>query len=146
MRAIILFVIGLVFGTGLGFIISAPTQGHDRAGHSDTGHYHSALSEWIGPAPSLALSVSDDIGVAKNLFINVIGFTFSPEAVNAAPVASTGHVHIFVDGVKVARAYSPWMHLADAPSGSTIRVTLNANDHTGWVINSRPIMAEIIVP
>lgn len=146
MRALILFVIGLVFGTGLGYIIGAPTGGHDHAGHSDAAHDHSALTEWTTPAQSLALTVSDDIGDAKNLFINVTEFTFTPEAVNTAPIAGTGHAHIYVDGIKTVRAYAPWVHLINAPSGSVVRVTLNANNHTGWAMNGEPLAAEITVP
>ncbi|MCO4847610.1 MAG: hypothetical protein KC448_06520 [Yoonia sp.] len=146
MRALILFVIGIVFGTGLGVIISAPMEGHDHAGHSDTGHDHSVLTEWTGPAPSLALTITDDTGDGKNLFIDVAGFTFTPETVNTVPVAGTGHTHIYVDGIKILRAYGPWVHLTGAPSGSVVRVTLNANDHTGWAIDGQPIVAEITVP
>lgn len=146
MRSIILFVIGLVFGTGFGYIIGTPTQGHDHAGHSDKGHVHSTLSEWTGPAPSLTLIVTNDAGDARNLFIDVAGFTFTPETVNTAPVAGTGHAHIYVNGVKTLRAYGPWVHLSDAPSGSVVRVTLNANDHTGWAIDDQPIAVEITVP
>lgn len=146
MRSLILFVIGIVFGTGLGFILGTPMEGHDHAGHSDTGHDHSALTEWTTPPPSFALVVTDDIGDAKNMFIDVAGFSFTPETVNAAPIAGTGHAHIYVDGVKTVRAYAPWVHLSDAPSGSVVRVTLNANDHTGWAIEGQPIVAEITVP
>ncbi|MEN8896805.1 MAG: hypothetical protein ABF248_12080 [Yoonia sp.] len=146
MRSLILFVIGLVFGTGLGFMLGNPSEGHDHAGHGDTGHDMSKLVPWTGPAPTIALAVSNDMGRAMNLFIDLSGFTFTPETVNTDPVAGTGHAHVYVDGVKKARVYAPWMHLADAPSGSTVRVTLNANDHTGWGIDGQPIAAEITVP
>lgn len=146
MRSIILFVIGLVFGTGFGYIFGTPTQGHDHASHSDTEHDHSTLTEWTGPAPSLTLIVTDDAGDAKSLLIDVAGFAFTPETVNTAPVAGTGHAHIYVNGVKTLRAYGPWVHLTNAPSGSVLRVTLTANDHTGWAAFGQPIMAEITVP
>ena len=146
MWSLILFVIGIVFGTGLGFILGAPMEGHDHAGHSDTGNDHSALTEWTTPAPSLAIIVTDDTGDAKNLFIDVTGFSFTPETVNTTPVTGTGHAHVYVDRVKTIRAYAPWVHIIDAPRGSVVRVTLNANDHTGWAINGHPIVAEITVP
>lgn len=146
MRSLILFVIGLMFGTGLGFILGNPSEGHDHAGHDDMHHDMSMLTPWEGPAPSLVLNVSDDKGDAKNLFMDITGFTFTPEAVNTPPVTGTGHVHVYLDGVKYARAYGPWLLVNNAPSGSVIRVTLNANDHTDWGIDGQPIAAEVTVP
>ena len=146
MRSLILFVVGLVFGTGLGFILGNPSHGHDHAGHGDMGHDMSMLAPWTGPAPTIALAVSDDMGDAKNLFMDITGFTFTPETVNTPPVAGTGHVHVYLNGVKYARAYGPWLLVKNAPSGSVIRVTLNANDHSDWGIDGQPIAAEITVP
>ena len=146
MRALILFAIGLVFGTGLGFMLGSPVEGHDHAGHGDMRHDMSAVTPWAGPAPSIALTVLDDRGDAKNLFMDISGFTFTPETVNTPPVAGTGHVHVYLDGAKYARAYGPWLLVKNAPSGSVIRVTLNANDHTGWGLGDQPIAAEITVP
>jgi hypothetical protein len=146
MRALILFAIGTVFGTGLGFMLGAPMNGHDHAGHDDMEHDMSAVTPWTGPAPLLNLTVTPDTGDAKNLFIDVAGFTFTPEAANTASVAGTGHAHVYVDGVKVVRAYAPWVHIERAPSGSVIRVTLNANDHSGWAVDDQPIAAEITIP
>jgi hypothetical protein len=145
-RSIILFAIGIVFGTGFGYILGAPMDGHDHAGHADMGHDRTMVTQWDGPAPMLALTVSADAGDAQTLFIDTNGFVFTPQTVNSAPVAGTGHAHVYVNGVKVARAYSAWLHLENAPSGSTVRVTLHANDHTAWARNALPIAAEITVP
>lgn len=146
MRALILFVIGLTLGTGIGFMLGMPASDHDHASHSDMGHDHSALTAWTGPAPDIALQLTPDMGDAQNLLIDITGFTFTPETVNTAPVQGTGHAHVYIDGEKVGRAYGPWMLLAHAPSGSVVRVTLNANDHTAWGIDGDPIVAEITVP
>lgn len=146
MRPIVLFVIGIVFGTGLGFIIAVPSQGHDHSGHPDSNHDHSALTEWTGSPPSLALFITEDTGGAKNLFIDVNNFIFTPETVNTLPAAGTGHAHVYIDGIKKIRAYSPWVHLSKAPKGSSVQVTLNANDHSGWSLDGQPIVATITLP
>ena len=146
MRPIVLFVIGIVFGTGLGFIITAPSQGHDHSGYSDSNHDNSGLTEWTGSAPSLALIITDDTGGAKNLFIDVKNFSFTPETVNNVPVAGTGHAHVYIDGIKKIRAYAPWIHLSEAPKGASVQVTLNANDHSGWSLDGQPIVATITLP
>ena len=146
MRSLILLVIGLTFGTGIGFMLGMPASDHDHASHSDMGHDHSTLTAWTGPAPDIALQIFNDMGDAQNLLIDITGFAFTPEAVNTDAVQGTGHAHVYVDGEKVGRAYGPWMRLNNAPSGSVVRVTLNANDHSAWGINDQPIAAEITVP
>lgn len=144
MRSLILFLIGLTFGTGFGYMAGAPST--DHASHSDTAHDHNTSIAWTGPAPDIALQIINDTGDAQNLLIDAQGFAFTPETVNEAAMQGTGHAHIYIDGIKTARAYGPWMYLENAPSGSVIRVTFNANDHSAWTIDNEPIIAEITVP
>jgi len=142
-----MLIIGLTFGFGSGFLF-AGGQGesghaHDHAGHGDKAHDHSALTQWEGEAPGLSLRLTGDMGNARNLEVITTGFTFDPRNVNGAAVAGTGHAHIYVNGEKVARAYSPFTHLDFILPGDVIRVTLNANDHTGWGLGETPIATEI---
>lgn len=146
MRALILFFVGLTFGTGLGYLMGIPVEAHDHAGHDDPTHEHSVITAWDGPEPSIAINLLPEHGGAFNLFVDVSGFTFAPQDVNQASEQGTGHIHVYQDGVKIGRFYSPWAHLVGLKSGSTIRVTLNANDHTAWGFNGMPIAAETIVP
>jgi len=148
MRALILLVIGLIYGATGGFLAAGGLgpSSHDHAGHSDADHDHSALTQWEGDAPTLDLAVSPDIGTAINLQVLTTGFTFAPEQVNGPVTPRAGHVHIYINGEKVRRAYSEWVHLTDVPKSATIRVTLNANDHTGWALDGQPIAAEITTP
>jgi len=126
MRALLMLVIGLTFGFGGGFLAGGGMgeggHAHDHAGHGAEGHDHSALVEWI-----------------------TTDFTFDPLNVNAASVPGTGHAHIYVNGAKVARAYSPFMLIEGVTPGDVIRVTLNTNDHSGWSLNGTPIAKEITV-
>lgn len=147
MRALLLFVIGLAFGAAGGFIGAGGMgpSSHDHAGHDDAGHDHSDLLMWDGPPPDLSLAILDD-PAGVNLQVIAAGFEMTPAAVNTEPVQGQGHAHVYVNGVKVTRLYSDWVHLGTVVSGDVIRVTLNANDHASWAGPEGPIAAEITVP
>ncbi|MBM1221949.1 hypothetical protein JQU17_14350 [Ponticoccus sp. SC2-23] len=157
MRPLILFLIGIVFGTAGGFLLAGglhgPMDGHDRstteaAVHDHASHDHSQLSEWPAnmPSPEIALTLWPDAGRDMNLRVDAPGFTFTPEEVNGAVTPATGHAHIYVNGEKIARLYGPYAHLTALPEGAEIRVTLNANDHTEWAVDGVPLAATIIAP
>jgi len=158
MRPLMLFIIGIVFGTAGGFLLSggleASGMGHDHADHDEAAahdhasHDHAALAEWPAniDAPQIALTAWPDGGGAVNLRIDAPGFAFTPEEVNGENSPGTGHAHVYVDGVKVARVYGAYVHLPEVPTGSVIRVTLNANDHSEWAIAGAPLAHETIAP
>ena len=109
-------------------------------------HDHSALTEMGDMAPELTLSLHPDGPQSRNLHIGVTGFVFDPEGVNGPHVPGHGHAHVYVNGVKMPRAYSPWVQLLALPKGThEIRVTLNANDHLQLARNGQPIEATIPV-
>ncbi len=100
------------------------------------------------PVPSAAIELEADPIDGFNLFLVTANFTFTPEAVNGEPVANEGHAHLYLNGKKTARLYSPWRHL----SGSLFRegvnrfeVVLNANDHSTWGLGGEPIGDEVLV-
>ncbi len=148
MRNLLVLIIGLFFGAGMGFVIAGGTgtPAHDHAGHSDTAHDHTALAQWAGPPPTLDIALTQDLGHALNLQIIADGFSFAPEQVNGPLTQGTGHAHVYIDGVKYARAYGPWMHLAMVPAGATVRVTLNANNHSVWAIDGTPLAVQATAP
>lgn len=148
MRLLLLFIIGLTFGFGGGFLVAGGMGegGHDHAGHGDMTHDHSALVAWDGPAPDLQVMLMPDMGDAANLHIMADGFTFTPETVNTDPTQGTGHAHIYIDGVKLARTYSNWFHIDHIETGQVIRVTLNADNHAEWGKDGQPLAAEITAP
>lgn len=145
---IAMLLIGLFFGTGLGFLLAGglPPSDHDHGGHTDDSHAHDSLTPWTGPTITPIIHASREDGGGVNLAMTFPGFNFSPEQVNGPVNSGTGHAHIYVNGHKVARAYSGDMHLTEVPSNATIRVTLNANDHTGWAIDNSPLAWEVTVP
>ncbi len=150
--------IGLFFGTGLGFLVTATSGAqleghdhdhgaavHDHAAH-DHGGAHATLTEAGTPAPVLRLTLHPDGAQSRNLHIEVENFTFDPEGVNGPVIPGRGHAHLYLNGIKIARAYGPWMQLDALPVGThELRVTLNANDHTQLATDGVPIEATIAV-
>ena len=152
MRSLFLFVIGLVFGATGGFLagggIDSAGLGHDHAGHGDAAHDHSDMAQWAAdtPVPSLSLSVFADTMSGVNLHITAPDFAMTPEVVGQADQVGGGHAHIYLNGQKVGRVYSDWVHLGTAKSGDVVRVTLNGNSHAGWMGPDGPLAAEVTVP
>lgn len=156
-KTLMFLIIGLFFGTGLGFMIAATTgsklEGHEHGGgaahdhnahdHGDGTHSsHDTLTEAGTPTPELTLTLHPDGAQSRNLHIGVTNFKFAPEAVNSGHIQGQGHAHVFVNGIKIARAYGPWFHLSALPKGEhQIRVTLNANGHSQLAINGQPVEA-----
>lgn len=57
-----------------------------------------------------------------------------------------GHAHLFIDGKKIGRVYSNWYHINPLRQGShTIRVTLNANDHSELALIDKPLDATLTI-
>ena len=145
-RPLLMLFIGLFFGAGLGVVFAAgqglTLDGHD---HSDPAHHgsgmgheaHAAMHAETVEVPGTSLEVEatpDPVG-GYNLHL-VTGLTFSPENASGDHVPGEGHAHVFVDGVKIGRFYSPWVHVAE---GGEVRVTLNANDHRALAVDGAPV-------
>ncbi|MFC6689460.1 hypothetical protein [Jhaorihella thermophila] len=159
MRSLSLFVIGLVFGGGLGFLVAAANgialDGHDHgdhdhaaaAGHDHATHDHSRVTDLpAGPdAPSVGLTATPDPVSGWNLKVTVENFRFAPEHASAPAQPGEGHAHLYVNGEKVARLYGPWFHLSGAQPGDKVTVTLNGNDHSGLSVDGVPVEASAIL-
>lgn len=156
-RLIPLLIVGLVLGGLAGFMLAAgygiTLDGHDHD-HAVMQHgeaVHAAHEGMLslaadGEAPTLAMSLTPDPGTGWNLHVVTTNFRFSPRNVGAAHVAGEGHAHVYLDGVKLARLYAPWMHIADLPAGEhVVAVTLNANDHRALAIDGKPLRAETTI-
>ncbi|MCO4824028.1 MAG: hypothetical protein KC451_04165 [Amylibacter sp.] len=146
--------IGLFFGTGIGFIWAGSQgvtfDGHNHVEHSATGTTdhasmdHSPFDAPKGPAaPTLAITLHPDTMSGLNLQIQTTNFTFSPESVNQANTPNTGHAHVYVDGKKLSRIYGNWFHITGLASGEhLIKVELNANSHGVITVDGAPVAVE----
>ena len=112
-------------------------------------HAHKALdvSSW-SKAPSVGISLHEDAMGGWNLEVKPKNFAFAPEHVNGAVVASEGHAHVYINGVKLTRLYGPWLYLAPTffkKGENTVRVTLNANDHSDLELAEKIVEASTTV-
>ena len=154
-RPLALLVIGLVFGSGAGFLFAAANgvtlDGHDHGadhGHlsdassADETHDHERLAAVAlnETAPSLTIALHKDTDSGWNLNIQTTGFAFAPRRVGKDHREGEGHAHVYVNGAKIARVYGPWFHLGTLPQGEVeVRVTLNANDHRALSVDGAPV-------
>jgi hypothetical protein len=143
-------VVSFCAALGLLFAASAPTladgQGqHGAAQHgASMAHGHGApLMVSPGPeAPAITMEVKKDPVGGWNLHLRVKNFRFAPERASAAHRAGEGHAHLYVNGKKIARLYSPWFHIGSLPGGTAVlRVTLNTNDHREIMVGGKAVQA-----
>ena len=169
-RSLALFVIGLIFGGGIGFVTAAgygvTFDGHDHSdpavhqaqvagvqshddlsGHKMAGHDHDELvSVAAGPdAPSLTITVTSDPASGYNLHLVTENFTFAPNHAGQDHVPGEGHAHVYVNGEKIGRLYGAWMHLSSLPEEAEVEVTLNTNDHRMLAVDNQPLKASVMV-
>lgn len=155
-RSLALFAIGLIFGGGAGFVLAADNgvtfDGHDysdpahHGGHQaeTAAHDHSTTVNLpAGPnAPSVNIAVVKDPMAGWNLHVLPQNCEFAPESASAADQPGKGHAHVYANGLKLARLYGNWMHLAQLPKGEVeIEVALNSHSHNQPTVNGVPVSA-----
>ena len=91
---------------------------------------------------AVAISLAPDPLGGANLKVMSEGFTLAPAKVNAPNVMGEGHPHLYVNGVRLGRIYSPYLHLGKlAPGMNEVRVTLNTNMHQEYAHGGETIEA-----
>ncbi len=157
-KPLALLIIGLFFGTGFGFLIAASngitldSHDHDHNVTADAtvdhGHNHGQMIDLPegADAPTIDVVLHKDAVSGWNLQIITTNFSFTPENVNQENTSGEGHAHIYVNGEKLARLYSPWMHIGKLPAGQvTVSASLNANDHSTLSVGNKPLSAEMVI-
>lgn len=157
-RRMMLLVIGLVFGSGIGFLVAASygvtLNGHDHAtdhgAMQSNGHDHAAMQPISLPAddnaPTVAATVVKDPMSGWNLQIEVTNFRFTPQSASLTHVDGEGHAHAYVNGEKIARIYGNWLHIEHLPEGDvTVEVELNSNDHRPLAVGDELLRVSIPV-
>lgn len=127
--------------------MSKPAAGMHHQHSAGETHAHKTLVIPPGqPVPTVSLEVKPDAMSGWNLQVKVTNFTFAPERVNTKGIATEGHAHLYIDGKKVTRLYSPWYYLGNlSPGQHTITVTLNGNGHEDLIYNGKPIQATQVI-
>jgi hypothetical protein len=97
-------------------------------------------------APAITMTVTKDASDGWNISLNVENFTFDPKMESDPEAPNTGHAHLYVGGIKMARLYSPYFHLADmTPGQHEIIVALSSNDHAYYTVHGNRIEARAMV-
>ncbi len=150
---IIIVVTALVFTFG-GFFIGTATAGNSGSEQTQTSssttsadmeHDHGETPVPADTtAPTVKIELTEDEMSGYNLRLITENYKFTPGKIGSEPVANEGHAHLFINGNKVARLYSPWFHIPAemlTAESNEITVTLNANDHSDWTVNDEHISA-----
>ena len=100
------------------------------------------------PYPSVNLEIYEDNMDGYNLFIKLENFILTPMDVGKKNKSNSGHIHLYVNDIKIGRVYSNWFHIPSRYFNlkeNIIRITLNSNLHDSFAINGNPIESEIKV-
>ena len=100
------------------------------------------------PYPSVNLEIYEDNMDGYNLFIKLENFILTPMDVGKKNKSNSGHIHLYVNDIKIGRVYSNWFHIPGryfSLKENIIRITLNSNLHDSFAINGNPIESEIKV-
>lgn len=109
-------------------------------------HEHTTLDIPAAGAPALSIRVEPDPMQGWNVVLETRNFTFAPESAGGAHEDNTGHAHLYVDGMKVARLYGPHFHIPALPPGEhEITASLSTNDHAYFAVNGDRIEARATV-
>ena len=118
--------------------VDAATETTEMAEHDhDHDHSHGDLveSEAAEP-PTLNLELLEDPMSGWNLHLQTTNYVFAPENVSTAHIDGQGHAHLYIDGEKYGRIYSPWFEVPKLEPGEhTLTVELSANDHRAYAVN-----------
>jgi hypothetical protein len=156
-KQLIIGLAGLLIGATGGYAIANATgtgETTDSSMHSSSTmpSQHMAHAEIevdnTKPIPAVSMKAMPDSKDGYNLYITTENFTITPDKAGAANEPNTGHMHLYVNGEKIARVYGNWYHLskADLKDGdNTVEISLNANDHSDWLVNGNHINATVTV-
>lgn len=123
---IILITLGLCFG-----VYQAANAGHGEYTLKTSQKHPTREVENETKIPQIEwLKIVKDQKKGWNLSIHVSRFKFTPNHVNQKHKTGEGHAHLYVNGIKIARMYSPYYHISNLPLiDNEISVVLNSNAH-----------------
>lgn len=109
-------------------------------------HEHHEPIEAADPIPAIDLSVTPDAKSGWNVRAEVENLAFAPRSAGLDHVDGDGHLHLYVDGEKVARLYGEWWHLDPLTAGEhEITVEATTNDHRPYVVDGEPVAASVTI-
>lgn len=115
---------------------STTTLSSDASAADGRQHTHgAATTPAVAPYPSVTLRILEDPSGGWLLHSVPTNFEIVPESVSTAHVDGEGHMHLYIDGVKVMRLYGEWHQMPPLTAGThEVRVELSSNDHSAMAI------------
>ena len=111
-----------------------------EAGGHVMGHGQTEAREAPQPYPSVSVELVDDPTGGWSLHAVPSNFRLAPENASGDHVDGEGHMHLYINGNKVARLYEPWSQMPPLTAGAhEIKVDLRTNDHAPLTVNGIPI-------
>lgn len=98
--------------------------------------------------PKMQVWIFPDRMDGFNVFLETRDFLFTPQDAGSEAVPNQGHAHLYINGRKVARMYSPWHHLPAASLREGINrleVEFSSNDHSVWSVAGQPVGADVLI-
>ena len=110
------------------------SDGSETDGHQHT--HGDATTPAVEPYPSVSVRILEDPSGGWLLHSVPTNFRLAPENVSTEHIDGEGHMHLYVDGVKVMRLYGEWHEMPPLAAGvHEIRVELSSNDHSAMAID-----------
>ena len=136
----------LSYGLLIASFLVPAWAGAEETHKHDHMHHGKVETSGFDAIPSVSLEAIKDTASGWNLHLITENFTFTPENIDQETDKSEGHAHLYVDGEKISRIYGPWFHLTGlTPGEHSLRISLNANNHSEFVLNDEPIEAVVQV-
>lgn len=150
-----LLVLGVIIGISGTLVYKNQNTSKDEMTHEAPEVKHGGDQDHKGievnpdlPIPSVKLNAYEDVMGGYNVKLDLTNYTITPEKVNSTNVPNEGHLHLYVNEVGIARVYGEWHNIKKdlfKPGENKIKVTLNANDHSDWLLNDEHIESEVAV-
>ena len=121
-------------------IDNAATIVAGEAGGHAMDHDHTEPRAASEPYPAVSVELVDDPAGGWSLHAVPSNFRLAPENASGDHVDGEGHMHLYINGDKVARLYETWSQLPPLATGThEIKVDLRTNDHAPLTVNGLPV-------
>ena len=149
LAGLILFPLGYVIGKSASSTRAEDSTVHSADSHDGDSHAVHTLYEVpdATTAPQIvSFEATPDTKAGWNITLATENFTITPQNAGDEHVDNEGHVHLYIDGAKVARLYSNSYHLEHVEEGMReLTITLNTNDHQEYAIDGSRIEATTFI-
>ncbi len=103
------------------------------------------------PTPQLSLSLQKDAMDGFNLILKTAHYQFIPPGISTIERGDQslhGHAHLYINGKKISRIYSPYVHIPEKYLDKKINqltLTLNSDRHGVWTKDKKQILATLFI-